>query len=381
MKSCGLPSQSAPTKRATESDIERQSSYFHNDPFLKSMFDTVPNIFLVLNKERQIVFCNRALLDFLGLQRTQDVYGRRPGEVLKCIHVVDSEGDCGTTEFCRTCGGMSAFLSSQSGTRDVRECQITRKQDEMLESLDLRVWCSPLTIHGEPFTTYAVNDISHEKRRSALERIFFHDILNTAGAIRGFAQVLKDTIPEMTGDFVETIIDGSNRLIMEILAQKDLVAAENNQLSIETVQLSSLEFLKQTAALCMNHGAAKACRLLIDEGAENVSFETDPVLLGRVMTNMIKNALEASQEGETVTLGCKEIDRKVKLWVHNPAHMAREVQLQIFNRSFSTKGRNRGLGTYSIRLLSERYLKGKVAFKSSSEEGTTFCGIYPLKLS
>jgi len=42
--------------------------------------------------------------------------------------------------------------------------------------------------------------------------------------------------------------------------------------------------------------------------------------------------------------------------------------MQVFNRSFSIKGGDRGLGTYSIKLLSERYLNGEVGF--TSEEGT-----------
>ena len=58
----------------------------------------------------------------------------------------------------------------------------------------------------------------------------------------------------------------------------------------------------------------------------------------------------------------------------------REVQLQVFQRSFSTKGENRGLGTYSIRLLTERYLKGQVSFTSSPETGTIFTAAYPLTL-
>jgi signal transduction histidine kinase len=57
--------------------------------------------------------------------------------------------------------------------------------------------------------------------------------------------------------------------------------------------------------------------------------------------------------------------------------MPRDVQLQVFQRFFSTKGAGRGLGTYSIRLLTERYLKGNVSFTSSPEEGTTFRVCYP----
>jgi Signal transduction histidine kinase regulating citrate/malate metabolism len=60
--------------------------------------------------------------------------------------------------------------------------------------------------------------------------------------------------------------------------------------------------------------------------------------------------------------------------------MPREVQLQLFQRSFSTKGSNRGLGTYSMKLLTERYLHGSIAFTVSEEEGTTFFARYPCKV-
>ena len=61
--------------------------------------------------------------------------------------------------------------------------------------------------------------------------------------------------------------------------------------------------------------------------------------------------------------------------------MPPEVQLQVFNRSFSTKGNGRGIGTYSIKLLCERYLKGKVSFVSSAEQGTIFKVTLPLALA
>ncbi|MCX6911436.1 MAG: ATP-binding protein [Verrucomicrobia bacterium] len=60
--------------------------------------------------------------------------------------------------------------------------------------------------------------------------------------------------------------------------------------------------------------------------------------------------------------------------------MPPSVQLQVFNRSFSTKGSGRGLGTYSVKLLTERYLKGKAGFTTSKEGGTTFFIILPKHL-
>lgn len=40
--------------------------------------------------------------------------------------------------------------------------------------------------------------------------------------------------------------------------------------------------------------------------------------------------------------------------------------------AFSTKSQNHGIGTYSIRLLTENYLKGKVSFISNENDGTIF---------
>jgi hypothetical protein len=58
--------------------------------------------------------------------------------------------------------------------------------------------------------------------------------------------------------------------------------------------------------------------------------------------------------------------------------MPREVQLQIFQRSFSTKAdRGRGIGTYSVKLFVERYLKGTVGFVSAEPGGTTFSVTLP----
>ncbi|HOX23196.1 MAG TPA: ATP-binding protein, partial [Elusimicrobiales bacterium] len=54
-----------------------------------------------------------------------------------------------------------------------------------------------------------------------------------------------------------------------------------------------------------------------------------------------------------------------------PTPMEEAVRVRIFQRSFSTKGSGRGLGTYSIRLLTEKYLRGKASL-AADEHGTTF---------
>ena len=108
---------------------------------------------------------------------------------------------------------------------------------------------------------------------------------------------------------------------------------------------------------------------------------SDRTLLQRVIGNMIKNALEASKPGETVTLASLPGKDTIRFTVHNAAAMTRDAQLQIFQRSFSTKGAGRGLGTYSMKLLTTRYLEGDVTFTSNEADGTTFEAVYPLGLT
>jgi signal transduction histidine kinase len=104
-------------------------------------------------------------------------------------------------------------------------------------------------------------------------------------------------------------------------------------------------------------------------------------LLSRVLGNMIRNAIEASSPGETVTIGCFGKDDKIHFWVHNPAYMPEGIGLQVFDRSFSTKGAGRGLGTYSAKYPTEKYLAGEISYTSSEEQGTTFTAVYPLSLT
>jgi sensor histidine kinase regulating citrate/malate metabolism len=87
---------------------------------------------------------------------------------------------------------------------------------------------------------------------------------------------------------------------------------------------------------------------------------------------MIKNALEASLPDATVTISCAKSGEKIRFSVHNTTFIPRDIQLQLFKRSFTTKGVGRGLGTYSMKLLGEKYLKGKVGFESTEQNGTTF---------
>jgi signal transduction histidine kinase len=365
-----LATEFAPAERASREEVLAQARKLPQIPLLHSFISSVFDIVLVLNKERQIVLANDKFYRFMGTRDSGSFLGQRFGEALQCVHANESPGGCGTSEFCRACGAIGAILSSQLGNVSAQEWHLTRK--EIVEPLDLRVYASPLKENDYQFTIFAVSDISHEKRRRALERIFFHDVLNTAGGLRGFVELLKHSDPSEAEELKTPILELAQQLVEEIKAQRDLVAAENNELSITFVPTKSAGFMHEICDAYKNHDVARAKTLDVEPDSVEIEFLTDPTLLRRVVGNMVKNGLEASGDNEVVRLSCRSSKTGIEFLVHNPRFMPRHVQLQVFQRSFSTKGPNRGLGTYSMKLLGEQYLRGKVSFTSDPQIGTTF---------
>ena len=80
------------------------------------------------------------------------------------------------------------------------------------------------------------------------------------------------------------------------------------------------------------------------------------------------------------SLNSSSAGKQIQFWCNNHGVIPRETQLQIFHRSFSTKGEGRGIGLYSVKLMTERYLKGSVKFTSDDSSGTTFTVTYPLDI-
>ncbi|MGC8740802.1 MAG: PAS domain-containing sensor histidine kinase [Candidatus Sumerlaeaceae bacterium] len=364
-----MPKNCLPGKRSTLQEIAQAKAIFENVPLLRTFLDAVPNIILVLNDKRQIVFANRRLFKVLGCQSPDDFCGLRPGEVFNCIHATEAPQGCGTTEFCRTCGAMKAIVGSLYGQEMTEECRILRSTKDALE---FRVWTKPISIAGQHFSIFALSDITHEKRRAALERLFFHDLLNLAGAIHGFSEYLGEITPEELEEVRMRIVRLTSRLIQEIRGQQLLSAAERGDLEVFPAQVSARALIHEIAETYRLHPVAQGRTIVIDPQSEDVEIVTDKTLLSRVIENMVKNGLEAIGEGQTVTLRCLRHNGGVRFEVHNPGMIPHEVQLQIFQRSYSTKGTGRGLGTYSIKLFAEKYLEGHVSFESSAEQGTIF---------
>jgi signal transduction histidine kinase len=368
--------QYASARRSDPYTIDRQkkivSAYCGS---LNQLFDAVSEVILIVNENRQIVFFNSIVPSLLNVEDSNDLFGMRPGEALGCANACNSPGGCGTSEFCTQCGAVNAILASLSKRADLRECRMLNKDTG--EALNLLVRTTPLVIEDQSFSIVAIVDISHQKRRRAMEHIFFHDIMNTAASLNQIA-IMLDAKPhgEDAAVLRQHLVAGMQQLIDELVSQKELLAAENNELKVKVQPVDGNLLIQNVVKTYRDRFHQHT--IVVDAADGDVTLNTDQRLLRRVVGNMIGNALEASRPDTAVHLACRARDGHAEFSVHNDAYIPRTIQLQLFQRSFSTKGDGRGLGTYSMKLLTERYLNGSILMKSSPQHGTVFKVRLPL---
>jgi signal transduction histidine kinase len=264
----------------------------------------------------------------------------------------------------------------------VRECHISLSGDEE-PVLDMQATATPVQIRGETFTVFVLQDISSEKRREVLERVFFHDVINTAGSIHGLASILveQDGIPaHLETEYKNWLVRLSGTLVDEVRSQRKLLAAENGEFVPEVTSVDIRSILTAIYQLYHQYDKTPGRQLVILDGG-NYTVKSDASVILRIIGNMTINALEATPIGGVVSISARAEGPMVVIAVHNDLEMAEDTKLQIFKRSFSTKSTaGRGIGTYSMKLFGERYLKGRVAFRSSREEGTVFSFSLPLEV-
>ncbi len=334
----------APYQRARSSVIRRQHEKLSQVHTLSNVLSAVPEFVALLNKERQVVYANAALMRFLNAESSLPLCGSRPGELFKCIHSAETGNGCGTSPSCSDCGAVQAILETQSSNvSQSRECTIVARDRDREVTYNFRVVATPFLIAGEQFVLFSLSDIGEQKRKGALERIFFHDILNTASSLKVYIDLIRrSSSAEAPLQFVEDLEVITNSLIEEIQSQKMLVSAENGTLEVQKNLISSGELVDHVVKLFVHDELSEGKNIEAAPFSESLAVISDESILRRVLVNAVKNALEVAERGSTVTIGFDGSSSVIGFSVHNDGAMDEAVQHNIFRRYYSTKGGNRG---------------------------------------
>lgn len=368
-------------ERNPEEDVLKDILHFKQNDLMNQLLEGYPELTVILNEHRQIITFNSNALKAFQTENYFDIAGKRVGEAINCIHSYANESGCGTSRFCQYCGAAHAIKTSiEQNQKTSEECRITANIGGLETSLDLLVHTMPIHLEDKNYTLFTIQDISDEKRRTALERIFFHDILNTAGAVRGLTEILNEVDNDSERiEIQQDLYISVSQLINEIISQREIRTAEDGNLEPALRLVDSQEILENVMKIYGKHelNKYKNFRILLAEQEE--LFVTDPSLLTRTIGNLVKNALEVSNKNQKVELFTKATDATIFFHITSEPIIPEHIQLQLFKRSFSTKnGKGRGIGLYSVKLITENVLNGKVSFISDSENNTVFTIALPI---
>jgi signal transduction histidine kinase len=131
-------------------------------------------------------------------------------------------------------------------------------------------------------------------------------------------------------------------------------------------------------------GLAKKKRITIERKLENIPLITcQPAKINQVVMNLLSNAIDACDEGGTVTIHTSTCDQKVNIEVADTGHgIDPAIRQRIFDPFFTTKppGAGTGLGlSISYGIIQEH--GGRIDLKSTPGEGATFVISLPIKKS
>lgn len=356
-----------PTLRST---IEFAST----NPIINAVLHSVGGILAVLDEQQRVIALNESFLRLAGTVDPTDVLGVRLGEAVSCIHAIDGPDGCGSGSYCATCGAALAVRESGARGRPVeKDCELTFERDRQEHVADLRVRAAPLQLDGQQFTVLLLRDISTEKRRAALEAVFFHDVGNIVAGLSGASELLVRGDQADTREIVDYIRHASSRLEREFRIQKALssVGADTHPVTRDTLPVDML--LQEIRSFFSQHPVSRDRSLHLDHVEPALRVSTDASLLVRALTNMLTNAFEATPPGGTVSLWTEEGEEDVSFHVWNETAMSEEEMRHVFEKDYTTKKQaGRGTGAFAIRLIGEQFLGGKVAFTTSAMEGTVF---------
>ncbi|MBN1523159.1 MAG: HAMP domain-containing histidine kinase [Spirochaetales bacterium] len=370
----------APAERADKNRLAIDIETASENPVINEILAVASGMIAVLNECRQIISINSTLLKMMGIDDPAAALGLRPGEFLHCIHAHQTEGGCGTSSYCRTCGAAIAIVSSlENDTITEEKCTLTIDLAHQKKELLFTVKACPIHLNSKKYILIFLHDITEQQNLAMTGRVFFHDLRNILTSLVMASDIMQK---DQNGPAPE-LLDQMHRLIFqlhqEVKIQECLTNSGHADYITDKQDIHCTDICNYLTQYFQHHTSSRKKTFVLPERMPDISLHTDSTLLFRVLTNMLINAFEASDPGNFVKLSIAGTPDAVTFAVWNKKYIPEKYQQRIFQRNFSTKAQaGRGIGTYSMKFFGEHYLNGKIEFTSTENEGTCFLFTVPL---
>lgn len=219
----------------------------------------------------------------------------------------------------------------------------------------------------------AEEQLKRAERLSALGELsasMAHEIRNPLGAIKGAAEILKDTYTEGDArfEFVQILLKETDRL--NHILQEFLDFARSKQAELKKVSLS--ETIESVLVLISQQAKKSGIRLEKRFYEGDLTVYADKDLLKQAFLNLVLNAIQSMPEGGTLTIETALDGLEVVAKVSDTGiGMDDEIRKKLFTPFFTTKKNGTGLGLAIVYRIIQGH-GGKVDVDTAPGRGSTF---------
>ena len=199
-----------------------------------------------------------------------------------------------------------------------------------------------------------------------------HEIKNPLTPMRLTVQSFQRKFDPNDPNLKQKLNDYSETLIQQIDTMSSVASAFSNFASMPAQQNETLNVV-DVVELTMDIFNEEYIHFKAEE--EEIISKIDRTQLIRIITNLVKNAIQAipeNQENKAVCVNIKKVSGNVIITVaDNGNGIGTENFNRIFEPKFTTKSSGMGLGLSIIKNIIENY-NGTITFDSQKGKGTTF---------
>lgn len=197
-----------------------------------------------------------------------------------------------------------------------------------------------------------------------------HDLRTPMSNIQGFVELMQDEEEqEVRTEFAEIVFGQVNTLTN---MTKDVLDFAKGKTSILPVKYPVDKLISQFVKLFENDVQKKGYKF--ESSCETASMVyVDPEKMGRVFMNIMKNALEAMEQGGTFSIHATEENGEILFRLSDTGSgIPEEIRDKLFD-SFVTSGKEggTGLGLAIVKKMVDQH-KGRIEVESETGKGTTF---------
>ena len=198
-----------------------------------------------------------------------------------------------------------------------------------------------------------------------------HEIKNPLTPMRLTVQSFQRRFDPDTPDIREKLKEHSQTLIDQIDTMSSIASAFSNFAKMP---------VRNDEILYVNDVVGSALEIFIEKGIsfercpQNIQINFDRTQLIRVVTNLIKNALQAIPSDRTprIHVQIQKLEQSINIRISdNGTGISEEDQNRIFEPNFTTKSSGMGLGLAMVKSIIDTY-QGQINFETIANEGTTF---------